>query len=274
MLEKWCEYNNSKVYYKTMGSGEPVMLIHGFAEDHRVWQNQLSVLANDNFLIVPDLPGSGNSELIADMSMEGMAACLKHLAEYELGTSAIQKGIVLFGHSMGGYITLAIEELYPQLVKAFALVHSTAYADTGEKKKARLKSIEFIHNHGSYEFLKQSIPNLFHESYRIINYNWMREWIDSYKHLTANTLIQYYQAIMQRPERISILKETSKPVLFLLGRHDVAVSFEHSLKQCYLPQISYIHILDKSSHMGMWEQVTKTNESLNSFLEDIYLSYR
>jgi pimeloyl-ACP methyl ester carboxylesterase len=46
----------------------------------------------------------------------------------------------MLGHSMGGYITLAFAEKYPSLLTAFGLIHSTAFADSEEKKKTAKKA--------------------------------------------------------------------------------------------------------------------------------------
>ena len=69
--------------------------------------------------------------------------------------------ITLIGHSMGGYITMAFAEKYPELLTAFGLFHSTATADDDEKIATRKKAIEFIQQNGSQAFLKTIIPGLF-----------------------------------------------------------------------------------------------------------------
>ena len=48
----------------------------------------------------------------------------------------------MLGHSMGGYITLAFAEKYPEKLKAFGFVQSTAFADSEEKKQTRLRGIQ------------------------------------------------------------------------------------------------------------------------------------
>ena len=60
----------------------------------------------------------------------------------------------MFGHSMGGYITLAFAEKYSELLKGFGLINSTAFADSDERKQRREKSIETIQQNGSYAVFK------------------------------------------------------------------------------------------------------------------------
>ena len=131
-MEKVFIYQDKKVLYRVSGSGFPVVFVHGFGEDGEVWKNQVDYLKDKAMLIIPDLPGSGQSEMIDDMSMVGMAECVKALVDFE----NIDK-FTLLGHSMGGYISLAFAEKYPGMLNAFGLIHSTAYADTEEKKNTR-----------------------------------------------------------------------------------------------------------------------------------------
>ena len=84
MKSNTIQYQSSKTFYRTVGKGKPVVLIHGFAEDGDVWKNQIEFLKDHFYLIIPDLPGTGKSELINDMSIESIAECIKALIDFEL----------------------------------------------------------------------------------------------------------------------------------------------------------------------------------------------
>jgi pimeloyl-ACP methyl ester carboxylesterase len=215
----------------------------------------------DNQLIVPDLPGSGQSAVISSQLAIGIEAYAEAVRLILLEEKI--NNCIIIGHSMGGYITLALAEKYQHLVKAFGLFHSSAFADSEEKKAVRLKAIEFIKNNGAYEFLKTSIPGLFLTPE---NYQPCINLVEKAKHFTAEALIQYYQAMIARPERTEVLKNFTGPVLLIIGQHDKAVPFEQSMQQCYLPRQSHIHILRNSAHMGMWEEEEKANHSILQFL--------
>jgi pimeloyl-ACP methyl ester carboxylesterase len=265
MQLKTFAYQSAEIFYRLTGTGQPVVLIHGFGEDGTVWHNQIAELEKKHSLIIPDLPGSGNSSLIPDMSIEGMAECIKALTLFELPQFPLQgtEGVAFLGHSMGGYITLALTEKYPQLVKAFGLVHSSAYADSEEKKEARRKSIEFIQTHGAYDFLKTAIPGLF---YQPENNKACEDLVEAGKKFTPEALVAYYTAMINRPDRTAILKNCTQPVLFIMGEFDKAVPFEHSLAQSHLPTQSHITILRNSAHMGMWEEKEVTGRAITGFL--------
>lgn len=266
MQSKTITYRSSKIFYRITGKGKPVVLIHGFGEDGNIWDKQVDFLKDQFQLIVPDLPGSGKSAVLRSQLAVGM----EEYAEIIRAILAEEKveQCVMFGHSLGGYITLAFAEKYPGMLDSFGLVHSTAFADSEEKKAARLKSIEFIKKYGSYDFLRNTIPGLFNPSGR-----WERpdgfieELVEKGKNFSPEALVQYYQAMIRRPDRTAVLKNFSKPILFIIGEHDNAVPFAQSLQQCYLPVQSHIHILRNSAHMGMLEETEATNNFLLGFLQ-------
>ena len=72
------EYNHRKIFYQAEGKGKPVLLLHGFAENGNIWNEQIKSLQDKYFLIIPDLPGSGNSQsLEGKISLEDYADIIK-----------------------------------------------------------------------------------------------------------------------------------------------------------------------------------------------------
>ena len=263
-MKKEIIYKDQRIVYAVEGSGKPVMLVHGFGEDSSVWDNQVAFLKDHFQLIIPDLPGTGQSAMVDDMSMEGMADVLKAIADQETN-----EPFTLIGHSMGGYITLAFAEKYADRLNGFGLFHSTAFADSEEKKATRQKGIEFIRQHGAFEFLKTATPNLFSPKTKDERPELIDKQIDGLRNFSPDSLVSYYQAMMARPDRVAVLKETTLPVLSIIGEHDAAVPMADTLKQGHLPEKSYIHILSDSGHMGMLEERDKSNHALYEFLQAI-----
>ena len=271
MQSKIITYQSSAIFYRVTGKGSPVVLLHGFGEDGSVWDNQVSFLKEHFLLIIPDLPGSGQSDMITDMSIEGICEVIKEITTIELQKSTLHgaERVKMIGHSMGGYITLAFAEKYPEFLSSFGLVHSTAFADSEEKKLARLKSIEFIKTQGANSFLQTSIPGLFYngaDGLQPPNPN-INGLIKKGKQFSSAALASYYEAMIARPDRTAVLKNFDRPILFIIGAHDTAVPFSQSLQQCYLPKQSHIHILRNSAHMGMLEAIDETNNFLLQFLQ-------
>ena len=91
-MNKQLLYKNKKIFYIIVGTGKPVILIHGFGEEAKVWNNQVEFLQDKFQLIVPDLPGTGQSEMIDDMSMEGMAEVMKFILDTETSPNPSKGG--------------------------------------------------------------------------------------------------------------------------------------------------------------------------------------
>lgn len=270
-MDKEILVDGKKIFYRVTGTGKPVVLLHGFGEDGEIWNHQVAFLKDQFQLIVPDLPGSGQSEMSPDMSIEGMAETVNTLLDKELGAheEGHSQKVTLIGHSMGGYIVLAFAEKYAGRLNAWGLFHSTAWADSEEKKATRQKGIAFIREHGAFEFLKTATPNLFSQQTRDERPELIDEQISGLSNFSATALVKYYESMMQRPDRSSILKKSGVPVLFIMGKYDTAVPLEDALQQCHLPGKSYIHILHESGHMGMLEETGKSNRILKQFLLEI-----
>ncbi|MDB5223447.1 MAG: hypothetical protein JWN83_2114 [Chitinophagaceae bacterium] len=281
-------YKNKSIHYRVFGKGSPVVLIHGFGEDGNIWNGLIKDLQNNFSLIIPDLPGSGKSGMLdGNISIEDYAEVIKAILDNELQKVFPEKvfhsqqsspfplrqlagemegaGVTMIGHSMGGYITLAFAEKYAELLNGFGLFHSSAFADDEEKKQTRRKAIDFIKENGAYAFLRTSIPNLFAGKQ---HQEEMEALIKEGEKFSEEALIQYYQAMINRPGRTALLKSFDKPVLFIIGEKDNAIPLQASLQQCHLPVISHVHIMD-TGHMGMIEQSEKCKAAVLSFLQNI-----
>jgi len=262
-MEKNLTHQNKKIHYWIHGKGKPLVMIHGFAEDHRVWDHQLNALSEFQ-LIIPDLPGSGKSDLLNQTSMESMAEVMLAILDKET-----IKECCMIGHSMGGYVTLAFAEKHSGRLNSFCLYHSTAYPDSDEKKQTRLKAIEFIKKNGVEAFLKTSVPNVFaKESIRQSRTDMIQQLINEYKDMSPEALIAYYEAMIKRPDRTRVLKTFPKPILFLLGKEDTAVPYPQGLEQSRLPRYPEVHSLEHSGHMGMWEETLEANRIMVAFCKN------
>ena len=256
---------NSTLSYSLYGKGEPILLLHGFAEDSRIWNKQVSFLKNKYQLIVPDLRGSGAS-LIDDkpISIEDFADDIKQILDAENISTCI-----MLGHSMGGYITLAFAEKYPSSLLAFGLIHSSAYADNEEKKEARRKSIDFIREHDAFEFIKTTIPKLFAEKFNQQHKEQVDELIEQGKQFSKEVLIAYYEAMINRPDRTQVLKKSTLPVLFFIGEEDKAVNPQDAIEQTSLPVVCKVKLVKGIAHMGMLEATDELNECIDEFIKTV-----
>jgi len=264
-MQKKLVFRGESLSYELKGSGLPVMLLHGFTEDRRIWNPLLTGMENKYLWILPDLPGSGQSTLNNHLvQLTDFADLIPHIMDQEN-----IKEMVLIGHSMGGYISLAFTQKFPEKVKALGLFHSTSYADSKEKKEARDRNMTFINKNGTLPFLNQAIPALFSEQYKASYPEEIKQLIRRYANFTPDSLVQYLEAMKQRPDTKELLESLTKPMLFIMGVEDKSVPLQDILEQCHLPRISYIHILTRSAHMGMIEETVLCTDILDHFLTEI-----
>lgn len=262
---KYFDFQERKIAYRLSrgGAGVPMVLLHGFCEDSRIWQDWLSFLPGRPYVLV-DLPGFGGSGYAANLSMERMAEDVKALLDH----LSIKK-CVLVGHSMGGYVGLAFAGRYAERLAGLCLFHSHPFADPAEKKAGRLKSIEFIQKNGHILFVRQLFPGLFADAHL----NRYKKVVDKLIHHAANyapeAIIAALEAMRNRPDRSEVLRDLPCPVLFFIGKSDEAVPLELSLAQAHLPAMADIRMYPKVGHFGMYEAQRETAEAMREFLDNI-----
>lgn len=264
-MQKIISYQHQTLAYEVTGNGLPVMLVHGFTEDRTIWNPLVNELREKYLWLIPDLPGSGESSFNNNLlTIPDFAAVPEAIRQEE----QIQQ-MVIIGHSMGGYISLAYAQKFPDTLKGLGLFHSSAYEDPPEKKESRKKSMEFIRKYGAAPYVEQSLPGLFSDHFKNQHPEKIQEQIDRYANFNPDSLVQYLEAMMNRKDKIQVLKSIGAPVLFIMGEEDKAVPLKDCLEQSHLPQISYIHILADTAHMGMFENTNLCNSFVDRFLKQI-----
>jgi 3-oxoadipate enol-lactonase len=150
-----------KLPFEELGSGPPVILLHGFPLSRTMWQPNVGAIADAGLrVITPDFPGFGENTSFADINtMEDMA---KGVAEL-LSSLKIERAII-GGLSMGGYVTFALYAAHPELFAGLVLCDTTSVADTDEKRKGRFELIEKIERQGAQALVENMLPNLIADS--------------------------------------------------------------------------------------------------------------
>lgn len=256
---------HNHIAYEDTGKGPVVVLLHGFAEDSTVWRHQIAHLSAHYRVIAPDWPGSGLSPLGAAPSMEHFADLLHALLSHE----SIDRCCVI-GHSMGGYAALAFAESYAGQLTGLGLFHSTAFPDTPEKIQLRRRSQEFMRENGAPPFIRQSTPNLFGAKFKEAHPDEVDALLQRSSVFTADALVGYYEAMIHRPDRTHILSGNHVPVLLIGGVLDNAVPLPDTLKQASLAPMTFLHLLEDTAHMGMWEAPIASEKILTDYLGYIH----
>ena len=255
-------YNNSKVAYQKVGQGQILVFLHGFCEDSTMWADFVPLLSKKYTILTIDLSGFGDSDLLKNKGIAAMADAVLAVLDAEKISSCI-----LIGHSMGGYVSLALAEKRPEILLGLGLFHSHPYKDSQAKIDNRLKTIGFIERHGIAPFAGHFVRNLFPLTFVDNNKPFVEELIHKTSTHHSDAVIAASYAMIERDDRAEVLTNLACPTLFIIGSLDNAISTEHSLKQLSLPNIASVHVLENIGHMGMFEAPVETLEIIVDFID-------
>jgi len=253
------------INFKVKGEGFPVILIHGFCENLEMWNDVQYHLSAQYKTYALDLPGFGQSPLLTDsISLENVATIIKEWCQKQGITEA-----VFIGHSLGGYVSLAIAKLYPELIKGFGLIHSTAFADTEEGKVNRDKVIAFIEKHGHEKWIETFAPSLFAKE----NLARCEKDVELIRQMGINTsqgsIIAYTQAMRDRKDRFEVWKSIAPHCLLIGGTEDIRIGPAVSEEHIYAREKVDGYILSGIGHMGMFEDRNQFMVILEKYLGKI-----
>jgi len=251
------------LHFFEKGQGHPLLLLHGFCESGEMWHYLADSLSTQYRVICPDLPGFGNSELTHPIqSLEEVAEQL----EGWMQAKQIQNPIVM-GHSLGGYVALALLERMGNRIKAIGLLHSTAFGDDLEKKEMRNRTLTFLKKHGAAKFVTSFVPQLFPDHRRIELAEAMAQAIEDGKRSSLEGLLAYTVAMRDRKDRLAVLQQFAGPKLLLAGTLDGSVKIESSRAQ----QEVFTHYveLEGVGHLGMVEEKEKTLAVVQDFVGEV-----
>jgi pimeloyl-ACP methyl ester carboxylesterase len=249
----------SNLSFQEYGSGQAVVLIHGFPFHQQIWRPFAEKLSKTCHVFTVDLPGFGKSASL------NTPFTLAQVGESVVSwiTGEKLKNPFLIGHSLGGYVALEAAKINPGLFSGLGLFHSTAYADTEEKKQSRNKVLEFINKNGVEAFTANFIGPLFSDpGHPAIPF--VRTIASEAKTAAVKG---YTEAMRDRSERTSVLQTFPGPVLFLAGEKDAGIPVESIRKQAALTLQSQTEIIPGIAHMGMFENENKCLQIIQTFIE-------
>lgn len=253
-------YKNIPVRFTDTGKGAAVVLLHGFLENHTMWDNLALTLAAKYRVICIDLLGHGETGCLGYVhAMEDNA----DMVQAVLQELHIRKAVI-GGHSMGGYVALAFAELFPDMVKGILLINSTSRADSDERKLNRDRAIKAVkQNYGN--FVRLSIANLFSEE----NREKLVGEIEAVKEEALKTPLQGVVASLEgmkiRKDREVLLHFAPYPVLLALGKKDPVLPYEENLEQIEGTSVKLVTFPD--GHMSPIENRDALAETVLSFLK-------
>lgn len=264
-MKKSIKYKEAELVYSDHGEGKCIVLLHGYLERGDIWQNFIEQFPGGFRFIIPDLPGHGDSGSWGKVhTMDELADALCAILEAE----GIEK-VFLAGHSMGGYVCMAFADQYPERLFAYALVHSTPFSDTEEKKGNRDREIALVLCGKKRQIVLVNIPKAFATE----NLDRMSSQVESLKQMALrspdNGMIALLNGMKERPDRAAILQNPDLPLLLIGGMKDNYIPVEVFDTLVALAPHARVLRLDKSGHMGFLEQPEEVVNAFTEFLATI-----
>ena len=264
MTEKFIMAGETPMHVADTERGEQcVVLLHGYLESMLVWDEFVDLLKKDLRVVTLDLPGHGVSMINGEVhTMEYLADCVA-LTMDALG---IDKYSVV-GHSMGGYVALAMLDKHAKHLENIILLSATTSADSQEKCDRRRREIELI-KAGKKNTLARLMP---HVGFATQNVNRLKDYIEDIRELILISedegVIAILGGMIERKSRGEQLRDSGIPHLFIFGRHDYYIPQEVADEMIEQDPNAKVVWLEESGHMGFYEEPEKCAEAILNMIK-------
>ena len=278
MESKYINVNGIQLHYVEEGSGDLVVLLHGFPEFWYGWRKQIPVLSGQYRVVAPDMRGYNLSEKPEGVSQYKMDVLVQDIAELirQLGGRAI-----LVGHDWGAAVAWSLAAVHPELIAKLAIIN---VPHPLEMRRA-LRGFNLRQWARSYYMFLFQLPWLpewfigrdmaktfkgvfasFSPRHIVPTDDEIQEYVKAYSQPGALTgPIHYYRAAMRYPDALDVSAVLPMPVLMLWGEQDKALGKEltYRTKQ-YCKDLEVIYD-PTSGHFITADNPELVNEKLLAF---------
>jgi 3-oxoadipate enol-lactonase len=208
------DVTNGSLHVLDEGAGPPVLFIHGFPLDHRLWLDQVRTLRSSHRCLAPDLLGSGRSDPVAEreLTMESLAADMAAVVEW-----ADAGPVDVVALSMGGYVALAMWEATPSLFRSLTLADTKATADGEEARAAREATIQRLVTDGRAALAADMAKGLLGEAPSPDAIARLKTMIEDTPY---ETIVAALRGMRDRADRTVALDAITVPTLVVGGAED------------------------------------------------------
>lgn len=261
-MTQFLRYKNIDLHFKDEGNGQTVVLLHGFLENLLMWEGLSKKLIKSNRVVSIDLLGHGKTECLGYVhAMNDMGEAVVAI----LNALNIKKAIFI-GHSMGGYVSLAIAYRYPNMIHGLCLANSTYKSDSDEKKINRDRAIEAVKvNHRT--FVRISIANLFRPKNRRLYAGQVKKVAEEALRTPVQAIIAALEGMKQREDHTHSFLKASFSKMVLLGMKDPVLNASALKNELLNTDVFTVELPD--GHMSHIENMKEFNYNIMHFIENL-----
>jgi len=249
--------------YVERGDGLPIVLIHGFPFDRRIWREQMEGVGTVGRVIAPDLPGFGESAEFPrgfEPRIEDYAEAVADLAR-DLGLSQM----VLVGHSMGGYVAMAFARRYAEMLSGLVLVATRMGADRKAARQNRMALAEDVRGRGALAVVVSMLSKLFAAGTVGRDPGLADRLREIMLDQSSEGIIAALHAMASRPNSGDVLRTLQIPSLVIAGAQDSIIKAGTTRSLAKTLQSSAFVSVPGAGHMPMMESPDMFNEALRVF---------
>jgi 3-oxoadipate enol-lactonase len=250
--------------YTDRGRGDPVVFLHGFPLDRRMWEAQTAKLSDHYRVIAPDLRGFGQSRRSDPFTIESLADDT-HLFLEQLAATPC----VLAGLSMGGYVALAYAKKYPNDLRGLILVDTKAEADTPQAREGRAKMIEQARTSGAGAVADQMLPKMLSPATQEGRPDVVKTLRAMMAGCSPQTIEYALAAMRDRPDRSGELRGIKVPTLVIVGDADAITPPDVAEKMHKAIPGSKLEVIRGAGHMSPMEQPDQVNRAIERFMSTL-----
>jgi pimeloyl-ACP methyl ester carboxylesterase len=163
-------------------------------------------------------------------------------------------------------VTLAFAAKYPKMLKAFSLFHSHCYPDTVTEQENRNRTIAIV-NRDKFSYVAQFIPSLFPVEVHKKFSKQIEQLIRRAAKMEKEGVVAALEGMKVRKDQSDLLRNTTLPVLFILGQKDSRAPVARLWEMIALPAVSETLLLRECGHMGYIEAPAQTFDALQGFVK-------
>ncbi len=246
------------------GQGPPVILLHPFPLDGRVWFDLARELSSGYQVIVPDLRGFGTAHHqlgnLQEISIDLLADDLELLLDERKLEAAVFGGI-----SRGGYVALAFAGKYPARVRALMLLDTRANPADDKEKLTYRTLCDRLTAEGPSAAIDVMSTRLFAPATLSSQPELIAQVSAVILSQTAGAIAAGARGMVNRPDAQPLLAQIRVPTLAVAGEYDAAFENTRAIAQA-IPHAQFVSV-PAAGHLSILEQPEFVSSVIRQFLD-------
>jgi pimeloyl-ACP methyl ester carboxylesterase len=238
----------------------PLLLLHGFPLDARMWRHTVARFANERTVIAPDV-----ADLVDDSAERPSMETMARAAGKALDREAPDAQAVVVGLSMGGYAAMEFARAFPDRLAGLVLCDTRCVADTEEARRNRDAMVQAVREHGVPEGTRSLVEKLLSPSARPEVAEEVRAMVEDAQ---PEVILACIRALRDRRDNCATLESVRVPALVVRGADDALAPGDVTEQMAHLLKSARMVEIPNAGHVPPMEAPDAFNAALEGFLRE------